>query len=84
MKIPNFIDAQFVDKNTGNLTTTWRFLLNQLFTELQQNVSEEGFVVPKLSTTDIAKLTKAVDGTLIYDNTTNVLMIRKSGVFTPV
>lgn len=84
MKIPVFSNIQFVDKATGYLTDIWGKMLNQLFDQLQKNVSDEGFVIPSLSTDDILKLTNAVDGTLIYDETLNVLKIRKNGVFTTI
>jgi len=81
MKIPNFIDVPFVEKDTGRLTPVWKFLLEQLFLQLQKNVSDEGFVIPSLSETDIGGLVQAVDGTIVYNKTTNTLQVRQSGIF---
>jgi hypothetical protein len=80
MKIPNFINTAFVDGN-GVLTDVWGKTLNQLFDQMQQNISEEGFVIPSLTTTDIARLVNAPNGTLIIDSTLNVLKVKLAGTF---
>lgn len=74
MNIPNFEYIQFVDKTTGFLTPGWLMVLTQLFTELQNKVGKNGFVLPSLPTatlTDPNFIMNSIVGTIIYDSTTN-------------
>jgi len=80
MNIPNFIDSKIVEAN-GLLTAGWKFLFMQLFDQMHKNLSNEGFVIPSLPTTKIDKLSKSIDGTLIYDSTLGVLKIKQNGSF---
>jgi len=72
MNIPNFEDVPFVDKN-GLLTDAWKNILQQLFQELQNNVSNEGIMIPQQSAANIIILTTTESiGSIIYDSTNNV------------
>jgi hypothetical protein len=75
MKIPNFIDTPIVDKD-GNLTLTWKQIIQQLITQLQLGLSDEGILVPQQTAGNIAKLTgDKVIGSLIYDSDNNLLKV---------
>jgi len=55
MNIPNFIQTPIADKN-GNLTPEWANIMTQLLTELQLNVSNEGYKLPQLTQSQITEL----------------------------
>lgn len=80
MKIPNFINERFVNKE-GHLTETWQHALEQLFNELQTQMSDEGHIVPSQDATNVAILdgdtTKA--GALLYNTTTKKAMVNIDG-----
>jgi len=84
MIVPAFLNNTFVDKN-GDLTPGWSFLLNQLFNDMQTNISNEGFVIPSQTTANINRLaatgSKILNGTMLYDSDLNVLKVFKNGVF---
>lgn len=48
MNIPNFENATFIDRS-GYLTDYWAQILQQLFSELQKNVGQEGFIISPVS-----------------------------------
>lgn len=77
MNIPNFLNSRIVDKE-GYLTPEWSNLLQQLFTELQSNVSNEGYVVPSRETADINKLT-AKNGAFLYDSEAHAAKVIVNG-----
>ena len=84
MNIPNFLDAQITDKN-GFLTDVWRQLFTQLLTELQLNFSNEGFIIPKQTSSNITVLNgMKYIGALVYNEDTNKLMININGTFVDV
>jgi len=88
MNVPNFENIKFVE-NGGMLTSSWQIILQQLISEMQKSLSNEGFIPPSLAATgdlSIAKLqTKlqtltvpqqaAYGGDLIYDSSNNVLKV---------
>ena len=82
MKIPNFLgEHQLVDKN-GFLTENWKRTFDQLFQELQKNMSDEGHIVPSQSSANIATLTgKVDDGAFLYDDDTHKVKVSINGVF---
>ena len=54
--IPNLVlSPKIVDKN-GNMSTDWLNYHRQLNTELQNNNSQEGIVIPEQETTNITIL----------------------------
>jgi hypothetical protein len=89
MNIPNFENIKFVDNN-GYITTEWQFILQQLFTLLQKNLSDEGYLIPQQPTSVITTLQtqfaanptpSAFFGDLLYDSTTNQAKINIAGTF---
>jgi len=81
MKIPNFVETQFVDKD-GNLTPIWKQTMMQLFQELQNNASNEGIKIPQQDTANIAVLNNSKStGALIYDADNHKLKVNLNGTF---
>lgn len=83
MNVPNYQNTQAVDKN-GYFSSPWQMLLNQLLTQMQIALSDEGFVVPSQPASEITKLTNSSNGTLIYDSTNNLLKVNINGTFKTV
>lgn len=81
MIIPNLPNAQMVDKN-GNMMQVWQLFFSQLITALQNNLSNEGIILPQQPTTNIALLTSAQSiGAVIYDSTLDVAKVNLNGTF---
>lgn len=81
MNIPNFIDAPLVDKD-GVLTDTWKQIFSVLFSQLQTNLSNEGFKIPAQSASNISILNNdKSNGALVYDSTNHLLKINLNGTF---
>ncbi len=83
MDIPSYIPMKVVDEN-GYFTPEWQNLINQLITQLQLNLGNEGYVLPQLSTTQISELTDVnkSKGALVYDNVTNQVKANLNGTWT--
>lgn len=82
MNIP-FIDlagSQFVEYD-GRLSPVSLNFLMQLLLQLQENLSNEGFIIPSQTAAKIANLTNSTNGTLIYNSDTNKLMIQINGTW---
>lgn len=78
MNVPNFQNLQFVDRNFF-LTDVWLNILTQLFSQMQANLSDQGFVPPSLNTAAINNLAPIMpNGTLIWNTTINELVVRKN------
>lgn len=88
MNVPNFENIQFTDRN-GMLTDGWQIILQQLISEMQHALSNEGFIPPSLPANgnpSIALLQQQLQtltvpqqavygGDLIYDSTNNILKV---------
>jgi hypothetical protein len=85
MLIPNFINTKPVDEN-GNWTPEWANIMTQLLTQMQLNLSNEGFVMPKLTGTQIGYLTDAdkSNGALVQDSTDGSLKYNLNGAWKTV
>lgn len=78
---PNYTEMQVVDKD-GKFTPTWRGIMQQLLTQLQINLSDNGFRIPNKISDDIKELkTSSTTGTLLYDSTTDELKVRLAADF---
>lgn len=89
MNIPNFENVRFVGRD-GMLTDQWLLIIQQLITQLQTNLSNEGYLIPQLPTTTITDLQtqyaasanpSVYYGNLLYDSTTNQLKVNIAGTF---
>jgi len=82
MLIPSFVNMPLVDKN-GIMTPEWCQFFNQLISELQNNVSNEGYKLPFLSTSQINQLADVnkSGGSLVYDSTLNLPKININGTW---
>lgn len=80
MIIPNVPMGPLVTESE-NPTTEWKMFFSQLVQGMQKSLSNEGFEIPQLSTSDIAKLTASNNGTQIYNLTTDNPMVMKAGTF---
>jgi hypothetical protein len=72
-----------ISDEEGMATPEFVRFLSQTITELQINLNNEGYKVPALETTDIAKLTDAdkSNGTIIQDSTTGLPMFNVNGTW---
>lgn len=80
MNIPNYIPEKVITKD-GDFTAGWMIVIQNLLQELQNNVGNNGFVIPSLTFAQISQLTNSVNGTMIYDTTNNVLRVNIGGTF---
>lgn len=97
MIVPTMIEGPFVDKD-GNLTDQARKLMEQLLQNMQQNLSQEGIVVPSQDAAAIATIAAGVDsngskicqpGTLLFDTslqpgTGQLVIFMTDGSFHPI
>lgn len=82
MNIPTFINVQFV-QGDGYLTPAMQLYNDELNQALQNGLSDNGWTVPQLTTTQITQIaTSMPNGTLWYDSTTNQLKGKINGVVT--
>lgn len=75
MNIPNLVNHPFVDKE-GNLHPAWRYVFDQLFSQLQTHTSEQGFWIPNQPTEIITQLNQSRNGNLIYDTNIKKLKVK--------
>ena len=82
MNIPNYPNSPMTD-GKGNITPEWQNTITQLLTELQLNLSNEGYRLPQLATTQINDLTDVgkSTGNMVYDNTTNQFKVNIEGTW---
>lgn len=85
MNVPWWSGGQAVDSN-GNFTPEYSTFQEQQRQVMQQNLSNEGFVIPQQNTSDIGIIEPtAKEGTLLYNSDTNQLLVRLSdGTFHPI
>lgn len=65
--VPTMLRERLVD-DEGFLSPAWQNLFEQLLQNMQQAVSDEGFLIPSLSSSDISVIeANALDGTLVFN-----------------
>lgn len=85
MNVPTFTKQKFVDED-GNLSAPIAQMLDVFFQQAQENLSNDGIVIPSKTTSDINYIFSASnqnskpDGTILYDSQTNQLKVRINGV----
>lgn len=81
MNIPNFDDIKPVDKE-GNWTPSAKSMFTQLFSAIQNNLSQEGFKISQQPSANIAELNNDKStSALLYDSDTHELKINLNGEF---
>lgn len=81
MKIPNFINTKIVDTD-GKFTEIWFQIFTVLFTQLQLNLSDEGFIIPQQTSQNIASLNIGkYTGGLLYNSDKDFFEGNTNGVF---
>lgn len=80
MNIPTYEFNKVVNED-GEFTDGYRQMFSQLLEESQQNLSNNGFVIPPQPTAVINDLTAMPNGTMIYDSDTNEAKIKINGTF---
>lgn len=84
MEIPSLHQIEmFVDHPDGQMVNpSYLAAQNQLITQLQKNLSSEGYKVPQQATSTITSLnTMQSVGALLYNSTTHQLMVNIAGTF---
>lgn len=84
MKLPTLNFTQWTDKD-GQLTGQAQQFLQQVMDALQLNLGDEGYVMPKQDSDDIARLDNSKSAnTLIVNSTTNELLFNQNGTYKTV
>lgn len=92
MNVPNFQNIQVIGKG-GFFTDEWQNMLQQLITQMQNNLSDEGFHIPQQTAANIAILQtqfaaspdpSAYNGVMLYDTTNDLLKVNIAGTFKTV
>lgn len=83
MNVPNLpSDFQVVDPKTGIMTSSWQLFFKQFIINLNNAFGDSfGLVMPSQTASNIAALTKALNGTILYDTNNNVGKININGTF---
>jgi hypothetical protein len=85
MKIPTFTKQKFIDEE-GNLMPSYQQLFDVVFQQMQLTLSDDGFVIPSQSTTNINHISNdsndnsRPNGTIWYDNDTNEFKGKVNGI----
>lgn len=81
MKIP-ILDKGNIVNQGGELTPEWKSILGGLFSSLQENLSDEGHLIPHQNTADISFLFNDADksGGMLYDSVTHQFKGNVNGV----
>lgn len=85
MNIPTFSRQKFVDSD-GDLTSPMQNAFDVFFQQAQENISDDGFVIPSRTTKDINDIASTSnannkpDGTIWYDNEDKELKAKIDGV----
>lgn len=84
MLVPVFPNTKFVE-NDGYLTDTMLFYITELNQNLQNSLSNNGWTVPQLTQLQISDIyLQMPDGTLFYDTTNNLLVVKINGALEKV
>lgn len=86
MKIPVYTKQAFTDPQTGDLTPSKQLFFDVLIQEMQYSISDDGFIIPALKTSEINEISNdstknsKPDGTIWYDSETNQFKGKIAGV----
>jgi hypothetical protein len=84
MNIPNLLQEKFVNPD-GSIHPLWFQWLTQLTTQMQTNLSNEGFVIPSQNTADTTTIltgdaNNPPVGKMLYDAEAKALKVNIDGV----
>ena len=86
MFVPVWQNVQLTDEN-GRATADSEIFFGTLNREMQANVSNDGFVIPSRTTSEIDQIlldanpeSQKPNGTMLYDSDTDELKIKSAGV----
>jgi hypothetical protein len=85
MKVPVFTRQQFTDKD-GNLTTAVQTSLDVFFQQAQENLSDDGVVIPSLNTSEIqeranpANNNNMPNGTIWYNSEIGKFQVKENNL----
>ena len=81
MQIPSMVYGDLVGDD-GQMSETWMNDINQVFSQLQRNFSDEGYTIPGLPTATIAELSApASSNALLIDSDTQEVIINLGGTW---
>lgn len=86
MKIPTYTKQTFIDTKTGDLTPSKQLFFDVLVQEMQNSISDDGFVIPSLKTSQINEVSDNTarnakpNGTIWYDEETKQFKGKIDGV----
>jgi hypothetical protein len=81
MRIPN-VPIDKLSSTDGRISPTWAAYFQNLMTQMRLNLSDEGYVVPSLTSAEIAQINNTANvGKILYNTTTQRMMINNSGTF---
>jgi hypothetical protein len=81
MITPNLPIGRWIDEN-GHPTPEMMGVFSQLISEMQNNLSNEGYKVPQQPTSNVQALNTAQsEGALLYDSDTKELKVNINGTF---
>jgi len=84
VNIPKFINEPPVQKD-GTWHPAWQQFFNQLVTQMQSNLSDEGYKLPQQTPANITTLqTPASTGAVLYDSTNHVMKVNINGTWKTV
>lgn len=76
MEVPAFINGQYTD-DKGWLTSAFQYYNDQLNQVLRQNLSDDGYVFPSLTTAQITTVEPSVpNGTVWFNRTLAKLQVK--------
>lgn len=79
MRVPVFADVKYFDKD-GGLTDEALLYQEELNQVMQNNLSDNGWVIPSLTATQVVAISSSMpNGTLWLDTTNNVLVVKING-----
>lgn len=79
MKVPVFADVKYFDTD-GGLTDQALLYQEELNQALQNNLSDNGWVIPSLTATQVVAISSSMpSGTIWLDTTNNVLVVKING-----
>lgn len=75
--IPQVVQTSIVDKNFM-MTPAMKLWMTQLVTYFQQNLSNTGYLLPQLTTSEINSLNNVTNGTMVYDVTLDIPKMKRA------